>query len=219
MKKQVTKLALYGATFFIGISTGVKLKSCRDKSKEFTDKVIEYTTNFEDDEFLIAAHRGFSSLAVENTIDAFLLANQTDYIDYIEMDARLTNDKKIVLSHNNSVITDNKEKVKICDENYNFLKDNDYYYLTNSLSIELKNLFNTENGDILIKRAKNLELTKYEISSLKEGLKACSNKKILLDLKFKDDTEEFITSLEEELKDIDTSNIIFQSDDLLPLLC
>lgn len=219
MKKNITKFTLYTATALMIFTASAKVKSCKDKSKKFTDKVIEYTTNFEEDTFLIAAHRGYSSLAVENTIDAIDIASQTGYIDYIEIDTRLTKDNKLVLAHDNLVITKNKRKLRICDENYNFLKNKNFSYRANSLSIQFKNIFNTENGNILIGRSKNLESKSYEISSLKEGIKACNNKKILLDLKFENNTEEFILSLEKELKNINTDNIIFQSDDLLPLLC
>ncbi len=218
MKKSIKKIALYSSTLLF-LSIGVKAKICKEKSKDFTNQVIEYTNNFEDDNFSIAAHRGFSSLAVENSIESISLAAKTDYIDYIEIDARLTKDFKIVLSHNNSILTSSQQKLEIEKEKYDTLKNNCYSYISNSLSIKLENLFNKNDGDIFIERSKNLESNKYDIISLKEGIKACKNKNILLDLKFEDNTENFINALDKELEQCNKDNIIFQSDDLLPLLC
>lgn len=219
MKKNIKKLTLYAATTLLVISAGIKIKNCKDESEEFTNKVIEYTTDFDDDDFLIAAHRGYSSLEVENTKEALDLANDSDYVDYIEIDVRLTKDKKLVLAHNNSLLTRQQQTIEICNEKYKDIIDNDYYYLSNSLGIKLENLFNTDNGDILRERSKLLESKNYNITSLKDGLNSCKDKKILLDLKFRNNTKDFIKALEKELNGIDTSNIIFQSDDLLPLLC
>ena len=219
MKKNIKKFTLYTATAIMVFTAGIKSKSCKDKSKEFTNKVIEYTTNFDNDDFLIAAHRGYSSLAVENTKNAIDIASNTKYVDYIEIDARLTKDKKIVLAHSNSLLTKNQQTISIDDENYKDLIENEYYYLANSLGIKIESLFNKDNGDILRERSSNLESSNYDIVSLKEGLNNCKDKKVLLDLKFKNNTQEFIESLEKELKDVDTTNIIFQSNDLLSLLC
>ena len=217
MKKKIKKLTLYSTTLLM-ILTGVKIKSSKDKSKEFTNKVLTYTNDFDSDNFKIAAHRGFSSLEVENTKDAITLADNTKYIDYIEVDVRLTKDKKLVLSHDNELIIGYQQKIKISNESYESLKDYTYYNLSYSIPTTIKNLFNSNNGDILIQRSKDLETKKYQLPSLKEGIDSCNNKKLILDLKFKNNTNNFINELDEELKDIDTNNIIFQSDDLLSLL-
>lgn len=219
MNKKLKKITLYVTTIIMAATAGIKIKSCKDKSNSFTNKVIEYTNSFDEDDFLIAAHRGYSSLAVENTKGAFDIANNCDYVDYIEMDARLTNDNKLVLSHNNTLLTKEQQTISICDNDYEELVTTNYQYLANSLGVQIENLFNTNNGEIVIKRSKKLENNDYNIISLKEGIESCNNKKILLDLKFEDNAKDYISALENELKDVDTSNIIFQSDDLLSLLC
>ncbi|MDI3517588.1 MAG: glycerophosphoryl diester phosphodiesterase [Thermotogota bacterium] len=47
---------------------------------------------------LILAHRGYSKLFTENTLEAFVRASEV-YADGFEMDLRLTKDKKIAITH------------------------------------------------------------------------------------------------------------------------
>lgn len=67
--------------------------------------------------FLISAHRNYISSDIENTKEYILLMNDNDYVSYIEIDARLTKDKKIILSHDNDLIVDGKHQ-KIADLTY-----------------------------------------------------------------------------------------------------
>ena len=219
MKRKFTKLTLYSATLLSLIGVGIKINNCKRESQKFTKKVMSYIDEFEDDEFLIAAHRGYSSLAVENTKESIALASDKDYIDFIELDARITKDNKVVLAHDNTLLTRGQQSLVITDENFDSLTEQNFYYLSNSLGVKIENLFNTDNGDILRKRASVLDSSDYNIISLSDGLEACCDKRILLDLKFENNVQNFIDALDEELKNKDVSNIIFQSDDLLPLLC
>lgn len=218
MKKKTCKFVLYSISGLMLLTSGYYIKRCKDDAKNYTKKVEGYISDFVDDDFLIAAHRGYSSLAVENTKEAISLASNAPYIDYIEMDARLTSDNHLVLAHNNLVTNKYHESIKISQENYEFLATQNLCYKSKSLSIELKNLFNKENGNILTTRTKKLNFNHYQLSSLKEGLDACQNKKILLDLKFQNNTKDFVDALDEELEKLDTNDIIFQSSDLLSLL-
>ena len=61
----------------------------------------------------IVAHRGFSSRKLENTMDAFKLAFGEKYIDMVELDIRMTSDKKIVCIHDNFIMNNyRKEYIK-----------------------------------------------------------------------------------------------------------
>ena len=82
-KNFVKRLLAYTAVISI-IGTGCAFKLCKSKSQKYEGNVISYVSSFTDDEFELAAHRGFSSLDVENTIDAFKLADEAPYVDYIE---------------------------------------------------------------------------------------------------------------------------------------
>lgn len=53
---------------------------------------------YEKERPLIFAHRGYSKLFTENTLEAFVRASEV-YADGFEMDLRLTKDKKIAVTH------------------------------------------------------------------------------------------------------------------------
>lgn len=75
------------------------IKICKDKSKEFAENTIRFTNEFIDDNFLVAAHRGFSSMAVENTEEAFSLANETSYMSVVY----ITDYPDVIASHLHTV--------------------------------------------------------------------------------------------------------------------
>lgn len=217
MKITNQKILFFAAALTIA-SSSIPLKVCKDKSTDFTNQILSNVCHEDNDDILIASHRGFSSLAVENTKQAIHLAAKTPYVDYIELDARLTADKKLVLSHNDTLKTDNYHTISISTADYKTIKENTYIYESRPLLQTLTTILNVTNGNLVRTRTSNLNHTSYKIPSLKEGLIACKDKKIFLDLKFNKNTKDYITALTEELKDIDKSQIIFQSSDLISLL-
>lgn len=52
---------------------------------------------------LVIAHKGYSSKAPENTMNAFKLADETDSVDYIELDVWSSKDGVPVVLHNESI--------------------------------------------------------------------------------------------------------------------
>ncbi len=210
MTKKIKKFTLYFSTGLMILTGGIKIKLCKDESKTFTKKVISYTDNFTTDDFLVAAHRGFSSLEIENTLNSFSLANSKDYIDYIEIDIRLTKDKKLVLSHNNCLLTLQNKSVNISSKKLCELQEMDFYCPNNPLlNINLSG--DEINEDILKTRRKKLYPKKYQLTSLLECINEQLNKKLILDLKCDTNYSKFIKELEKEISDIDINNIIFQS--------
>lgn len=200
--------------FFIATS-GICVNLDKEKSKKITDDIDNYITSFKDDDFEISAHRGFSSLEVENSKEAIVLAAEQDYIDYIEVDARLTKDGRIVLSHNDTILFDSSKITKISSLNYKEIIETDLVYKPDILHIETTNI---SEEFFLLKRTIKLNNTKYRLISLLEGLDLADNKKVLLDLKFNLNIIQFACELKEELKNIDTSNIIFQSSNIPGIL-
>lgn len=65
------------------------------------DEVELVTGLLKEDDYIITAHRGFSSRRAENSREALVLASDQRYVDFIEFDVRLTSDGKLVLSHDN----------------------------------------------------------------------------------------------------------------------
>jgi len=206
--QKISKLVIYATTTFI-IGTGVNLKIQDNKSKDFEKTVYNYAESFESDNYLIAAHRGYSSLEIENTKEAIELASNCDYIDYIEFDARLTKDGVLVISHNDKI----DDNTYVSKSYYNDLISKDYTYNTDSKN-SISEFFNKNKDKYIINRNGRLNEKKYNVISLSEALSYCGNKKVLLDLKFNNDKEMFLNSLTTDLKNIDPNEIIIQSSDI-----
>lgn len=207
------RIIIFTATTLL-ISSGVGMKIKQNNSKDFEQYINEYITSFNGDEIDIAAHRGFSSLEVENSLDSISLAASKDYIDYIEMDARLTKDNHIVLSHNDDIKLENNKTIKISDTNYEDLAQYTLKYETNYTLAFTRNLLNFEDSEIILGRTKNLNNRTFKVSTLKEGLNASLDKKILLDLKFNNDKEIFTEALKKQLEGFDKDRLIIQSLDI-----
>ena len=205
MQKRKMALLVAGALLF---TTGLSAHLNREKSDDIASRVFSYSESVDDDDFLVSAHRGFSSLQVENTVEALSLASEKNYIDYIEMDARLTKDHRLVLSHDNQLLISPDCTQEVSSSNYDSLMEQSFYYgsMPNHFS-----LWRSPESGFLIGRYVALNGEEFHLCGLLEGIEACRDKKILLDLKFQNDIEEFVEELKKELKDVDTSNIIFQS--------
>ena len=190
----------------------------KQKSSDLSKNIIEYTKTFSDDDFQIAAHRGFSSKSVENTSEAIQLAANEPYIDYIEIDTRMTKDNVLVLSHNDDIYESTFSKTEISQTNYEDLENNSFNYIVNLKLIDyFKALIDTEKK-LDLKRKTLLQNKNYQISTLKESLNLVSNKKVIIDLKFSDNVKEFTEKIMDEFKNINTKNIYFQSSNLLGIL-
>ena len=215
MKKIIKRLLLFTSAATIATSS-IAYKLSHDTQTGFIKDLTDFFSD--NDDFSIVAHRGFSSIAIENTKDALELANNTSYIDMIEFDIRLTNDDKLVLSHNNTINTLKGKTIKISDSLSSKLLREELIYKKPWTKSHINTLSEID-GLVIRKRFENLNNKTYKLITLSDAIDMCENKKILLDLKFNNDTRKFITALDEELKDKDTDNMTFQSSNLLALLC
>ena len=209
LKNGIKNLIVYGSAIAI-IGSGF----CFGLNQASSE--VETVSNFSYEDFDIAAHRGFSSIAVENTTRAFDLASQALYVDYIEMDARLTEDGKLVLAHDDEVIAP-FYKNNISDMTYDEVTNKNFTYYSDDVKVYFDNLFG-QDGKTIINRLSNLNGITYNVVGLDDGLEFCGDKKILLDLKFDDNVIKFVEALEDIFELKDTSNIVFQSDDSTALL-
>ena len=209
LKNGIKNLIVYGSAIAI-IGSGF----CFGLNQASSE--VETVSNFSYEDFDIAAHRGFSSIAVENTTRAFDLASQALYVDYIEMDARLTEDGKLVLAHDDEVVAP-FYKNNISDMTYDEVTDKSFTYYSDDIKVYFDNLFG-QDGKTIINRLSNLNGITYNVVGLDDGLEFCGDKKILLDLKFDDNVIKFVEALEDIFELKDTSNIVFQSDDSTALL-
>ena len=206
-----TKKVIIYATTIILLSSGIKWQLFRNSAAKLNKRIETFTSNYESDDFLITAHRGFSSLEVENTRQAISLAAEKEYIDFIEVDVRMTKDGKLVLSHGNKILDVDYYTRYISSLTYDELMNMDFRYNTFLLS---RMPFYSEENYLLFKRKLDLHNNIFHLTGLKEGLECCNNKKVLLDLKFNGNIEEFTNELLSELDGLDTSNIIMQSSNI-----
>lgn len=90
-------------------------------------KVVDENPWLKKDRPLISAHRGGSNINPENTEKAFdYVIKETNYVDVVEIDVRLTKDSVIVINHNSSInslaLEDNQDKVLIEDNSFEKLQ-------------------------------------------------------------------------------------------------
>ena len=203
MKK--IKRIVITSTALVLLSSGFTYGLCKNRKDVFNRYLKKYQKD-EVDNFLICAHRGFSSLAVENTYQAINLASCENYVDFIEIDARMTKDGKIVLSHDNTILNNELEPVKVSDLTYDEAINMDFIYQTNNPI----NYFWYDDEMIMVNsRNQDLNNQEYHLIDLSSGLRDCGDKIAIVDLKFNNDIEKFTEQLKKEV--IYSEKIIFQS--------
>lgn len=134
----------------------------------------------------IIAHRGFSSLELENSYKSVKLAFDTECCDGVEIDVRLSKDEEVVLAHDESLFGIGKIKDKTLDELKEKKRKNNQ--INNITSI--KTIF-SKDSKLVFDRNREINNCKEHICTLNEILDEINGKKILLvDLKFSDGTDE-----------------------------
>lgn len=212
-KNFIRKLLAYAAVISI-IGTGCAFKVCKSKSQKYEGNVISYTSSFVDDDFILAAHRGFSSLAVENTLEAFTLADEAPYVDYIELDIRLADDGEIICSHDSFVRNIRFQKWYLEQHKGREAIDNTFAYTGFNHNDFISSMFSTTDGHIIRNRQLGLVNDKFSLSTLRNVLEVCGHKPVIIDIKFNNDFEILTTKLYDIIKDVNPSKIILQSSDL-----
>ena len=209
-KKKFERFMIYSSIIIIATSS-IGYSLVRKRDNDYNRYVNNTANSILVDDYNIVAHRGFSSLEVENTEKSLSLAASKDYVDMIEFDVRLTKDGKIILSHNDLLNVSAYELLKVSNCNYDELVNKTLTYFP---IISFFHPLNSKEDNFVSKRNNNLLNHKYHLIGLLDAIKSCDDKLILLDIKFNNDYEKLISELKNELKDIDTSNIIFQSLDI-----
>lgn len=216
MKFKTLKLFLTYSSCSAVIASGLFFNLCRNKSNDFSDFVYEFSEDIDDDGFLVAAHRGHCDNFVENTSEAFANAADSNLVDFIEIDVRLTDDDELVVVHNNSVTKVDGNDLRIsssCSDD--ILNSNYVYFSADDLKNFLSSFCNDSEGRLIRERFHSTFGKNYCIPSLKNAFDKCGGKPILLDLKFKNDFDRFEKML---FKFLDSCSydgeIILQSADL-----
>ena len=202
------KIAIFITTFILLVS-GIKYKLYKDVSK-LERKIKIKTEHMQNDDYFIVSHRGFSSLEVENTKEAIVLAADKDYIDAIEFDVRMTKDGKAIISHDNSLCEKLFKTTNVSSLTYEEAINKQFVYY----QFPIQDLYLTAENALIRTREFDLNGRTYQLIGLSDAITACKDKIILVDLKFDNNYKELKEEIKNELENTDKSNIIFQSLDV-----
>lgn len=206
------------AAFVLIISTSTSISLCDLNSYQLTKIIIDENEKNIKPSIPIIAHRGFSSLEIENTAKAVHLGFESNCTTAVEIDIQLTKDNEIVLFHN-SKINDKKiseytlEELRQIPITENVFDNFDDY---------LETLFDCKSGNISRERMNNLKTKQEKIATLDEILELHDyypNKELIIELKINDDNKDIlIDKLYKKLEQHSNTNIIIQSSNYEALL-
>ena len=156
-------------------------------------------------EVQLVAHRGFSSMYSDNSLEAILAANKLQCIEGIEVDVRLTKDNELVLMH-----TDYIGFNRVEDFTYEELRNTDLkdYLIARS---GLFKGYNFKEQEVLAKRFETLDKGSYTLCTLEDLLRTRDKSKLLfIDIKFSGYNDELLmTKIGELIRG--EENVIVQS--------
>ena len=214
MKIKIKKLIIYGSIITLLYPKSRIISNYKIYNDSFYNK-IKSSKEIENDEFNIIAHRGFSSLVIENSWEAINICNDYKSIDGIEIDISMTKDKRIVILHTNQYGYNFNLNKPVSEYTLNELKNKRFkvdtnYIIKNILFLSKKDKMN----DIVKKRSLNLFRKWTTIITLDELLSNYNfNKQMIIDVKFQSNNNAMIDELFNQLSKIDCTNIIIQSTD------
>lgn len=132
----------------------------------------------------IYAHRGFSSMEPENSIEAIIEATKYDYIDGIEIDIRMTKDEEFVLIHNKNIDLVSNGVGNVCDYTLEELKKLDFHINTLDYRTKYLKSFINKDGHTIRKKLRRNRKQTFKIVTLEEVLEVIQNKILLIEIKY-----------------------------------
>ena len=168
-------------TSFIVLAATTTFSITDATSREMTKIVIQENKDNISTNLPIIAHRGFSSISIENSKEALELGFNAIYTDGVEIDIRLTKDEKIILSHNDEI--NNK---KISTTTLEELK-NETITLDNNISLYLGSLLDTKSGNLIRERLKLIKDKQTKPITLDDALDIHNNyndKILIIEIKY-----------------------------------
>lgn len=208
MKKK--KLAIYAGVVFLSLGSlyGYKL----NKDVEYTsasDISIEQSSK---PKVSIVAHRGLSSIEVENTKEAITKTTNKDYLSGVEFDVRLTSDGEVVLSHGDSVKDENNTVRRISTSSLEQLREMRLKLVKKNILTTIEDLFSlTDMSCTRIQRKHEIGKKTGTIVTLDETMDIVDNKKrMYIELKFNNNYAELSSKVVEVLKDHQDTDFIIQ---------
>lgn len=187
-------------------------------SKEITKIVIEDNQNNTPSSLSIIAHRGFSSLEIENSKEAIELGLSESYTNGVEIDIHLTKDDQVIVSHNSKINDKKISENDLTTLQQEKIKNDSFANLT----LYLNSLLDSKSGNLIRERIKILNDKETEILGLNTALDIHDNypdKNLIIEIKYDErDKKHFSDIIYDILKKHNQSNIIIQSYDYEALI-
>ncbi len=179
---------------------------------DVTSSKITKMINQDDDKpkISVVAHRGLSSLEIENSFEAIRLGFQDQSTSAVEIDIRLTKDKKIVVIHDDE-INNKKVSTSTLEE---LQKEKVKAYIPTT-SDYITSLLDNISGNLIRTRFQIIQNKTTKISTLKEILdlyKDYQEKELILEFKFENNEDDFIKEFNNLIKEYNYPKIIIQCD-------
>lgn len=178
----------------------------REESILYQERIENHVLSCDDDNYFVIAHRGFSSVGIENTESSLSMCDDVNCIDGIEIDLRLTKDENLILLHN-KVLNGRRIETLTLDEIKSMYVTEPLYlkeYISSYLDIEMG----------YSKRARTFSLSKKkeQVLTFEDALRIIPDSKtLLIDMKFEKEEERnnimierTIECLQEEKKNLIT---------------
>lgn len=204
------KRLIVTAAFIFAVSTSsLSINDCI--SHQFTKIVMEDNEQNTKPNISIIAHRGFSSLEIENSYNAVKLGFDSNCTTSVEIDVQLTKDNEIILFHDSKI--NDKEISKYTLEELQEIPITEK--ILDNFDTYMETFFDSKSGNIARERMHILEKKSEHITTLDEILLLHSNypnKTLIIELKNNDDNNDIlIDNIYNKIKNLNIQNIIIQS--------
>ncbi len=131
----------------------------------------------------IYAHRGLSNEYPPNSIEAINSAINKDYIDGVEIDIRMTKDKKFVVFHDKNITCHSNNNGCIYDYTLDELKKMNFRISSSEYYTRIFKTINKKYGKKIRKSIRKIKKKKYKITTLNKVLDIIGNKELLIEIK------------------------------------
>lgn len=159
----------------------------------------------------VIGHKGHPSTALENSKESILNAINLSELDGIEIDVKITKDKKLILMHNATLNHINKKRGLITKKTYDELIGNDMIWHPDYLKQLVNKIasFSFKDGKIIRERLKKMRSFIFKIDTFEDIIDLFNNydKKLIIDLKIKKYDKEIKDLIIKNLRKIKTPQI------------
>ncbi len=178
MNKTLRNKIILSSTLLL-LLIGSRLKLEKDISN-MNHNIIQWGTTVEDNDINFVAHRGYSSMYPDNSLEAITACNSLNCIEGIECDVHLTKDDELVLIHNDLIGLRH-----VYEFTYDELREmGDLRNYLGTKQMLLKG-YNYKEYELLSKREQERGKSTFTLATLEEILKTRDpSKKIFIDIKF-----------------------------------